>query len=80
MKKINKISLKLNKQVIEQLDKNQMSHIKGGGDEVLLSLFGSNCNNSDPNAHPCCTGTPEPVVSYGTVTTTTPGSCCNCGD
>jgi natural product precursor len=77
-----KISLSLNKEVIDQLDKAQLNHIKGGSDD-FLSIWGSNCNNSDPNAHACCTGVatePGACVSYTTITNSTPGNVCvGCG-
>lgn len=75
-----KISLSLNKEVIDQLDKIQMAQIKGG--DEFTTLWGSNCNNSDPHKHQCCVpeepDTTGACVSYTTVTDTTPGSCCNC--
>ena len=76
-----KISLSLNKEVIDQLDKIQMSQVKGGDD--FTTLWGSNCNNSNPAEHQCCVPdttdqTTGACVSYTTITDTTPGSCCNC--
>jgi len=49
-----KLSLELNKQVIDQLDQKEAAKIKGG--VLFTTIWGSNCNNSDPNAHQCCTG------------------------
>jgi len=71
-----KISLSLNKEVIDQLDRVQLNHIKGG--DEFLTLWGSNCNNSDPNVHQCCVGdtTMAACVSHTTVTDTTPGGGC----
>jgi|GEM_PF-2092669 len=74
-----KISLSLNKEVIDQLDKVQLSQIIGGDD--ITTLFGSNCYNTDPVAHPCCAGEPTisgACISYTSRTDTTPGSCCQC--
>ncbi|MET0636959.1 MAG: class I lanthipeptide [Chitinophagaceae bacterium] len=72
-----KIQLKLNKEVITQLDKIEMKHVAGGKEE-FLSIFGSNCKQTDPLRNQCYAGTPTPQVSYDTVTSTTPGSCCYC--
>lgn len=58
-----KLALKLNKEVIHRLDQQQAGMVNGGKQEAFLSLWGSNCNNSDPNAHKCCTGVPEPIIS-----------------
>jgi len=72
-----KISLSLNKEVIDQLDRVQLNRIKGG--DEFLTLWGSNCNNSDPVAHQCCTGSPTlagACVSHTTMTDTTPGAVC----
>lgn len=79
MKKIKKISLNLNKEVIDQLDKNQLKNIVGG-DDYFTTIWGSNCNNTDPHRHKCCEGHDHTLYSYNTVTCTTPGTCCGCGN
>jgi natural product precursor len=80
MKKL-KVSLSLNKEVIDQLDKVELSQIKGGYD-VITTLWGSNCYNTDPHRHKCCEGDPTTFdvacMSYTSVNDTTPGSCCAC--
>ena len=75
-----RLSLNLNKEVITQLDKAEAAELKGG-DLVFLSLFGSNCYNTNPNAHNCCTGKPTTFDaacnSAATVNNTAmPGTCC----
>lgn len=74
-----KLTLSLKKEIVEQLDKVQLSQVNGGDD--FTTLWGSNCNNSNPAQHQCCTGTETDTgacVSYTTVTNTTPGTCCSC--
>lgn len=65
MKKVKKLSLSLNKEVIDQLDKIEGRNIVGGSDYGFLTIWGSNCYNTNPLEHNCCTGTP----------TTDPGAC-----
>ncbi|MBK8192541.1 MAG: class I lanthipeptide [Lewinellaceae bacterium] len=75
MKKTQKLSLTLNKQVIEQLDRQQAENIKGGED--FLSLWGSNCRSTNPK-YTCCEG--ESSVDPGACTSTGTGTqtmlCC----
>lgn len=74
-----KVSLFLNKEVISQLDKTQASAIKGG--ELFTTIVGSNCNNSNPAQHQCCTGEPTvsgACVSITTISDSTPGVCAGC--
>ena len=75
-----KPSLSLNKEVIEQLDKVQLSQIKGGYD--FTTLWGSNYYNTNPLQHRCCERDPTTFdvacMSYTSVNDTTPGSCCAC--
>jgi natural product precursor len=78
MKKTKKLSLNLNKEVINQLDKTEASNIKGG---VFLTIWGSNCYDTNPAAHNCCTGAatvdPGACTSAGTVNNTAmAGTCC----
>lgn len=76
---MNRLKLSLKKEVIQQLDKVELAQLNGGDD--FTTLWGSNCNNSNPAQHECCGGSltmPECCVSYTTVTGTTPGTCCSC--
>ena len=63
-----KLALSLNKEVIHRLDQQQTGAVNGGK-EQFLSIWGSNCNNSDPNAHKCCTG--EGTVSGACISVNT---------
>ena len=58
-----KLSLFLNKEVIEQLDRTQANEVNGG----FLSLWGSNCRSTNPH-YACCAG--ESSVDPGACTTT----------
>lgn len=74
-----KLSLNLNKEVITQLNNAEASNVMGGDD--ITSIIGSNCYNTNPVQHNCCTGTVDTVGaacnSQGTVQLTAlPGSCC----
>lgn len=58
LKQMKKLKLSLNKQIIVQLDKSDMSKIMGGddgdGSDAFLSIWGSNCYDTDPQRHNCC--------------------------
>lgn len=47
-----KKQLKLSKESLKILNENEMGQINGG--VAFLSLWGSNCYNTDPLRHQCC--------------------------
>jgi hypothetical protein len=79
MKKM--LSLNLNKEVITQLDKAEAAQVKGK--QAFLSIFGSNCYNTNPVQHNCCSGAssqdPGACTSTGSVNYTAMAGTCCCG-
>lgn len=80
MSKLKKLSLNLNKEVITHLDKSEASEIRGG---EFLSIWGSNCYNTNPAQHNCCSGASSMDAGACTSTGSTnytamAGTCC-CG-
>lgn len=73
-----KLSLNLNKEVITQLDKAQAAEIKGG----LTTILGSNCYNTNPVQHNCCSGAGTlagACTSKTTINQTAMAGTCCCG-